>query len=120
MKKTEEPINVNIIDGEPFFAHELTVNFTPTQFTFDFKCITPRNDPRSKSTSSFLLKHNVIMTDPWHAKSVLSVLSTMIEKYEKEFGKITKPKALERAEKKCKKLLEKQTSKGMQTPDYMG
>ena len=62
-----EPININIQDGEPIFAHEMSVNFTPTQFVLDFKCITPRNDPRSKTRASFLLKHSVVMVDPWHA-----------------------------------------------------
>ena len=50
-----EQININIHEGEPFFAHEVTVNFTPTQLAMDFKCITPRTDPRSKKPS-FQLK----------------------------------------------------------------
>ncbi len=115
----QEQINVNIVDGEPFFAHEVTVNFTPTQLTMDFKCITPRSDPRSKKPS-FLLKHNVIMLDPWHAKSMLSVLSSVVQKYEQEFGKIQKPKALEKAEKKQKELVKKAGEQHPDIPTYMG
>jgi hypothetical protein len=100
----QEQISININDGEPFFAHEATVNFTPTQLTLDFKCITPRTDPRSKKPS-FQLKHNVIMLEPWHAKSLVGVLNSVIQKYEEEFGKIQKPKSLEKAEKKQKESM---------------
>ncbi len=116
----KEPVNVHIVDGEPFFAHEVTVNFTPTQFSFDFKCITPRTDPRSKNQVSFLLKHNVVMTDPWHVKQICSVLTNVIKKYEEEFGTIKKPKAVEKAEKKQKSLGTAQTQDKTETPTYLG
>jgi hypothetical protein len=118
MPESKEPVNIAIVDGEPFFAHELTVNFTPTQFTFDFKCITPRNDPRSKKPS-FLLKHNVVMADPWHAKMILSVLNNVLKKYEDEYGAIKKPKPVEIAEKKQKKAM-KATEQHTETPSYLG
>ncbi|MEM4246830.1 MAG: DUF3467 domain-containing protein [Candidatus Woesearchaeota archaeon] len=114
----KEPINIQIIDGEPFFAHEMTANFTPTQFSFDFKCITPRVDPRSKKPS-FLLKHNVVMIEPWHAKALLSVLNNIIKRYEQEFGRIKKPKPLEIAEKKQKKAMSA-AEKETETPTYLG
>ncbi len=113
-----EPVNININEGEPFFAHEVTVNFTPTQLTMDFKCITPRSDPRSKKPS-FQLKHNVIMLEPWHAKTLLNVLSSVIQKYEQDFGKIVKPKALEKAEKKQKEMMKK-AEQTTDVPTYMG
>lgn len=115
----QERISINISEGEPFFAHEATVNFTPTQMTMDFKCITPRTDPRSKKPS-FLLKHNVVMIDPWHAKALLGVLNTVITKYEKEFGKIQKPKALAKAEKKQKEFMKKAGASVPDVPTYMG
>ncbi len=101
MKPTE--ITMNVIDGDAFFAHELTMNFTPTQFTLDFKNITPRTDPRNKDHPSFTLKHNVIMLEPWHAKAMNSILNNVIAKYEQEYGKIKKPATLVKAEKKQKK-----------------
>ncbi len=114
----QEQINLNISEGEPFFAHEVTVNFTPTQMSLDFKCITPRTDPRSKKPS-FLLKHNVVMIDPWHAKAFLNVLNSVVTRYEKEFGKIQKPKALEKAEKKQKELIKK-AGATTEVPTYLG
>ena len=119
MAEQQESINVSIADGEPFFAHEVTVNFTPTQFTFDFKCITPRNDMRAKTGASFLLKHNVVMVDVWHAKAFLDVLQNVLSKYEETFGKIKKPAALEKAEKTQKELNKKAPVKG-ESPSYLG
>ena len=112
-----EQININIHEGEPFFAHEVTVNFTPTQLAMDFKCITPRTDPRSKKPS-FQLKHNVVMVDPWHAKALIDVLNSVVEKYESEFGKIQKPKALLKAEKQHNEQAKE--GKTSQAPTYMG
>ena len=118
MPENKEPINISINDGEPFFAHEMSVNFTPTQFTLDFKCISPRNDPRSKKPS-FLLKHNVIMVEPWHAKMIISVLANVLKKYEDEYGAVKKPKSVEIAEKKQKKAM-KATPHETETPSYLG
>jgi len=78
-EEQKETINLSIVDGEPFFSHELTVNSTPTQFTLDFKSITPRSDPRSPRPT-FLLKHNVVMVEPWHIKSIVQVLGNVIKK----------------------------------------
>ncbi len=119
MPEQKESINLAISDGEPFFSHEMTVNFTPTQFTFDFKCITPRVDPRSKKPS-FQMKHNVVMVEPWHAKMILAVLNNVIKKYEEEYGAIKKPKAVETAEKKQKKAMKEIKPGQTETPSYLG
>jgi hypothetical protein len=119
MPENKEPVNIAIIDGEPFFAHEMSTNFTPTQFTLDFKCITPRVDPRSKKPS-FLLKHNVVMVEPYHAKMILSVLNSVIKKYEEEYGEIKKPKSIENAEKKQKKAMSTKKNTETETPSYLG
>lgn len=116
---TEQPkINIQIKEGDVFFAHEMSANFTPTQFSLDFKQITPRTDPRSKQPS-FLLEHNLVLLEPWHAKMVFDVMNNVIKKYEEEFGKIKKPKALETAEKKHKKQSEEDKGK-TETPSYFG
>lgn len=123
MAKDQERIQKGIVyvsDGDPFFAHELTVNFTPTQFMLDFKCITPRSDPRSKDGASFFLKHNVIMVEPWHAKRISEVLGAVVKKYEEEFGAIAKPKALDKAEKKQKSIMAAQKNIKQETPNYFG
>ena len=105
------------IDGDAFFAHELTMNFTPTQFTLDFKNITPRADPRNKEHPSFTLKHNVIMLDTWHVKAMSAILNNVITKYEQEYGRIKKPAALGKAEKRQKKTSESEPS---DEPTYFG
>ncbi len=117
---TQEKINLNIMEGDPFFGHEVTVNFTPTQMTMDFKCITPRNDPRNVKPS-FQIKHNVVMIDPWHAKAMLDVLKVALQKYETEFGKIKKPNALIKAEQKQKeRIKEAEESMHLPAPNYLG
>lgn len=94
---------INIADGEAFFCHEMSINFNPLQFTFDFKSITPRIDSRNQDgTAIFAMKHNVVMLEPWHAKEVLKALSDSVKKYEQQFGSIEKPKALLIAEKSMK------------------
>src|SRR3989339_943468 len=103
LKMVEEKINLNINEGDSFYAHELSINFNPLQFVFDFKNVTPRVDPRSKDRASIVLKHNVILVDPYHAKKVHELLGNVLKKYEKEFGKIEKPKQLQVIEKKQKK-----------------
>ncbi len=114
----DEPLNINIIDGEAFFAHELSMNYTPLQVTFDFKSVTPRTDMRSKNKPSFLLQHRVVMVDPWHAKMIYEVMGNVLKNYEQQFGKIKKPKAIEIAEKQQKQA-PKQVP-GSETPTYFG
>ncbi|MBW3003116.1 DUF3467 domain-containing protein [Candidatus Woesearchaeota archaeon] len=118
----QKKINLSITDGDAFFAHELSINFNPMQFIFDFKNVTPRIDPRSRERNTLCMVHNVIMTDPYHAKQILELLKTVVERYEKEFGKIDKPKALKSLEKKVKKDVknneEKKTTR--ETPHYLG
>ena len=96
-------VNMNINDGDSFFAHELSINFNPMQFILDFKCITPRIDPRSQESIVLNMKHNVVMLDPWQTKRMLTLLDKVVKDYEKDFGKIEKPKQLERYEKNNKK-----------------
>ncbi len=111
-------MNVNIRDGQVFFSHETAVNFNPTQFIFDFKCITPRVDPRSKEAPTVTIDHNVVIIEPYHAKRISELLNKIVKKYEKEFGKIEKPKALEIFEKKRKKKSKDTNEK--QIPTYLG
>jgi len=118
----EEQISLNIVEGEPFFAHEASINFTPTQVVLDFKCITPRVDPRSKNKPSFQMKHNVVMLEPWHAKAFFDVLATTVKKYEDQYGKIVKPKAVQVAEKLQKEQRKKTTEHAgtASAPSYLG
>jgi len=118
MSEEKKSVNMSIDDGKEFFAHEMSLNFNPTQFTFDFRCITPRVDPRTREGPFLALKHNVVMVDPWHAKEILRVLTNVIKRYEEEFGEIEKPKAVKAYEKKAKKL--QQDVEKTEAPSYMG
>ena len=121
MEKDKQQINLNIVEGDPFFAHEVSMNFTPTQITLDFKCITPRTDPRGQAPS-FLLKHNVVMLEPWHARMMLDVLSNVLKKYEDDFSKISQQKSIQKVAKKQKKASKKKKSSTKTTgaPSYLG
>ena len=114
----DEKINLNINEGDAFYAHELSINFNPLQFVFDFKSVTPRVDPRSRDRASIVMKHNVVLVDPYHAKRVHSLLGDVLKKYEKEFGNIEKPKSLQLAEKKNKKQKNKSKEK-IVAPSYI-
>jgi len=120
MTDQEQKINIQIKEGTVFFAHEMSANFTPTQISLDFKSITPRTDPRDKKPS-FLLEHNLVLLDPYHAKMILGVMDNVIKKYEEEFGKIKKPTALEKAEKKQKVSAKEQSNvTNVESPSYFG
>lgn len=120
MPEQKKQINMGIDNGKEFFAHEMSINFNPTQFIFDFRCVTPRSDPRSKEIPFVSLRHNVVMVEPFHAKRILEVLSHMVQEYEKQFGKIEKPKPVKAYEKNMKKQA-KQTKATKETmPSYFG
>jgi len=116
----KKQINMSIDNGAEFFAHETSVNFNPTQFVLDFRCITPRIDPRTKEVPLVALKHNVIMVDPWHAKEIMRILGNAVGQYEKQFGKIEQPKAVKKYLKEAKKLQKEPSVQKTQTPSYLG
>ncbi len=122
----EKKINLNIIDGDAFFSHETSMNFNALQFIFDFKNISPRMDPRTRDGGVMTLKHNVVLMDAYQAKKFYELLGKAIEKYEKNYVKIKKPKVIEKIEKqraKNKKSKSKKTKKGdneIKIPSYLG
>jgi hypothetical protein len=120
IKMAERKLNFSINEGDVFFAHEMSINFNPTQFVLDFKCVTPRVDPRSQENTVISIKHNVVLVDPFHAKKVAAFLAKRVADYEKEFGKIEKPKAIREFEKKHKKEKDKQDDEKTQVPSYFG
>ena len=111
-------VNLNIDDGDVFFAHELSANFNPTQFVLDFKSITPRIDARTKDTPLLRVKHNVILLEPFHMKKIIEFLEKRVKEFEKNFGKIEKPKAVEIYEKTQKKMSSKEEK--VKAPSYFG
>jgi len=116
-------INMNISNGDSFFAHQASLNFSPTQFFLDFKNITPRIDERQQNKPTLVLKHNVIVMEPFHLVKLQELLSKVIGKYEEEFGKIEKPKPiqiLEKHQKKDSKSTKKKSKEGKVQMDYFG
>ena len=118
MPEEEERVNLHINEGEPFFAHELSINFNPTQFVLDFKCITPRIDARTKDLPLLKVKHNVILVEPFHLKKITEFLEKRVKEYEKIFGKIEKPNSIEIYEKTQKKISVKEEK--VKAPSYFG
>ncbi|MEM4336612.1 MAG: hypothetical protein QXG86_01255 [Candidatus Woesearchaeota archaeon] len=118
MEKQEKQINLNINDGEAFFANEISVNFNPLNIFLDYKSITPRIDPRNREGGTFNMKHNVIILDPYTFKQTVSLMNETLKRYEKEFGRIEKPKPLEKIEKEQK--IELKSKKGGSVPAYLG
>ena len=116
----ERKINLSINEGDAFFAHEMAINFNPTQFILDFKNITPRVDPRSQQNPVIVIKHNVVLAEPYHIKKIYELMGKVIKKYEKEFGKIEKPKQIEIYEKKRKSMAKDKLETKQIAPDYFG
>jgi hypothetical protein len=115
----KKKISLGINDGQEFFAHELTVNFNPTQFILDFKCITPRSDPRTKENPYVNIKHNVVLVDVFHTKKINELLGKMVNEYEKKYGKIEMPKALKKLQKEKKESQDDKSTK-QSIPSYFG
>ena len=110
----EKKVRFDIDNGETFFADEVGVIHNPMRVIFDFRSITPRVDIRNQDFQPLVLKHNVVMMDPYTAKTFLDIFSQNLANYEKQFGKITKPKALKKMDKKRSK------TKKEEAPTYFG
>ena len=98
----QREMSFSIDEGNAFFAHEVSLNFTPLHFYMDFKSVTPRLDVRSKAGPFIHMKHNVIMLDPFHVKEMHRLLGDVLKRYEEEFGKINKPSQLKKLDAKRK------------------
>ncbi|MFQ5474685.1 MAG: DUF3467 domain-containing protein [Candidatus Nanoarchaeia archaeon] len=113
---TDKKLNVHIDEGDTFFTNEVSVNFNPIQFFADFKCVAPRVDLRTKEGEiNINIKHNVVAFDPYHATQIHKLLTESIQNYEKKFGKIEKPKQLNKIESKEEGKQEK-----IEAPIYFG
>jgi Protein of unknown function (DUF3467) len=118
MMEQQKNINVSVNEGDAFFCHELSLNYNPLQFILDFKSVTPRVDVRSKEGPVISIKHNVVMLDPYHTKRFVELLAKVVNDYEKDFGRITKPKSVEKMEKRMEgKAVDKKT---IAAPSYFG
>lgn len=112
----KKSLKFDIDNGQVFFADEVGIMHNPLKIMFDFRSVTPRIDIRNQEFQPIVIRHNVIMMDPYTAKTFLDLLKQNIANYEKQFGKITKPEALKKIEQKSKKEDVKQDN----TPAYLG
>ncbi len=117
MEKEAKQINIRVKDGDPFLAHETTINYNPTEFILDFKCVTPVQEVNQQS---LFIKHEVVLLSPWHAKSFLAAVEKVVKDYEKKFGEIKKPAELEKAEKMMKKQQKEAAQATGQVENYFG
>ncbi|MCD6558040.1 MAG: DUF3467 domain-containing protein [Candidatus Aenigmarchaeota archaeon] len=90
MVAEKRKLNFGINHGGPaFFSDSATIRFSESKFALDFKQTSPRSDELPDGVhESIMINHNVIIIDPIMAKNLLGVLSELVKKYEKKFGKI--------------------------------
>ncbi|MCM2324832.1 MAG: DUF3467 domain-containing protein [Candidatus Woesearchaeota archaeon] len=112
----ERKVKFDIENGSSFFADEIGVIHNPLRIILDFRSITPRVDVRNQEYQPLVLRHNVVLMDPFIAKQLLDMLSQNIKNYEKQFGKIEEPKAIKKMQKKTTKKKEPEA----ESPTYFG
>jgi len=109
-------MDISVDNGQEFFADEISVSHSPVRFILDFKRTTPRIEGREQR---LLLRHDLVLIDPFFAKELLRVLKENVGRYEKRFGEIKKPDNLKKAEAAVKKK-SKSVSKSSSRQDYFG
>lgn len=90
----EKKVNV-VMDNSnnAFYASQVTVHHSSTDFCLDFGQLTPRtNFTPEGGEISYVNKHETILLHPVMAKQMYSILGTQIEKFEKDNGAIVIPK----------------------------
>lgn len=113
MKDTKK-VKFDIENGQSIFADEIGVIHNPLKFILDFRSITPRVDVRNQEYQTLVLRHSVVVMDPYTAKNLSTILKNNIKNYEKQFGKITEPEALKNLAK------QKTKTKKSESPNYFG
>jgi hypothetical protein len=114
----DKKVKFDIDNGVDFHADEVGVIHNPLKMIMDFRSITPRVDVRNQEFQPLVLKHNVVIMDPFMAKNFSQILSKNIKNYEKQFGKIEKPSPLVKMEKDRKS--KSKQGKKVESPTYFG
>lgn len=112
----DKKVKFDIENGVSFFADEVGVIHNPLKLIMDFRSVTPRVDVRNQEFQTLVLRHNVVVMDPYTAKSFADILVQNIKNYEKQFGKIEQPKQLKKMKEKPKA---QKKAKG-DSPSYFG
>ena len=110
-----QQINVEVQNGTEFFADQVSVSHNPLRFVVDFTRTAPRIDGNATQSPRLVMSHNVLLVDPYLAVEFFNVLRDNIAKYEKRYGKITKPAPLKKLDEEMKK-----TGKREAKQEYFG
>ena len=116
----QKEVKFDIDNGQVFFAEEITVIHNPTKLILDFKNVTPRFDVRNNDFQPISIRHNVIVMDMHVGKSFLASLKENLSRYEKDYGKIEEPKALQKAMRKADYAAKKEKDSKPDSPSYLG
>ena len=116
-QKKEMPFIQNL-DNYPLLSNHHTIVHNPEKFIIDFKGIYPQFTPNNKP--QMVATHKVVLLEPYAAKEFANALNDNIKKYEKKFGKIKEPEAVEKAKKQRTSKGKKKEAKTSQRPIYMG
>ncbi|MBS3165366.1 DUF3467 domain-containing protein [Candidatus Woesearchaeota archaeon] len=108
----DKRMGVQELDRQPLYCNQMTVSHSPTQFFLDFRLVYPQFSPDNQQATVAL--HKLIVLEPYHLKETIKVLQENVQRYEKAYGKITTPKAVERAKKAHK------STGAISAPEYMG
>ena len=103
-----QQINVEVQNGQDFYADQVSVSHNPLKFILDFTRTTPRIDGNATSQPRLVMSHSVLLLDPYLAAEFIEVMKDNIAKYEKRYGKITKPGPLKKVEEEAKKTGKKE------------
>lgn len=95
--------NVEVQNGQDFYADQVSVSHNPLKFILDFTRTTPRIDGNATAQPRLVMSHSVLLLDPYLATEFIEVLKDNIAKYEKRYGKIAKPTPLRKVEEEAKK-----------------
>ena len=87
-------------DNNPFVSNQQNVTIQTDKILLDFKNIYSQFDPANNET--IIINHKMIILDPYIAKLFAGIVNNSITEYEKQFGKIAKPKAMAKAEEIAK------------------
>jgi len=125
MEEGKKELSVRVKEGDQFYSNETAIHVNPSEIVFDFKCINQVQD--IADMNAIILKHNVVIMTPQHAKSFAAILERVIKDYENKFGIIEKTKHQKKADeimKKAAKDAEKKDKKdvNIKTPgeSYFG
>ena len=117
MTEKKEIQAIQHLDHTPLMSNHQTVSFQPNKMLIDFKGIYPQFTP--DNVPQIVVTHKNVILDPYVAKKFSETLEKNIKNYEKQYGKIKIPKALEKA-KKDSKAKKKKDEEVIIKPTYMG